>query len=104
MRNDHSHGKTQPDLLRQLGYETQDVDAKGLVQWIAYLGIFLVAMAAISLGVYKLFIPNDQIAEVPTTALTTPSTDQIGAQLAKSQYPLLQKDPRAELNEFRRKE
>jgi hypothetical protein len=87
------------DLLHELGYESQDVDAAVLLRWLVYLALFLLVMSGSALGIYTLFVPSGGPERNPDTALTG-----IRPLMPPAGVPLLQKDPRKEMQDFRRAE
>jgi len=99
MRDPRHKETPKKDLLHEMGYESQDVDARVLLHWLVYLAIFLLVMSGSALGIYTLFVPKP----VPQPNLNTALTS-IRPEMPPAGVPLLQKDPRKDMQDFRRAE
>ena len=86
------------DYLRELGYETRDINLRTITIWIAGLFIGGGVTAFITLGVYWLFVEQD----VKNVSPGTPVVNQ--RKLPPPGYPRLQQLPKVEIGDFRKEE
>lgn len=103
--HDHGHGgghgapaAVDRDLLRSMGYEPRDVALNTLVRWLAFLFVFIGFTTAITLILYKLFVPKTAELEKVAPLAVKPA----GRRLPPN--PQLQASPKRDMMQFRRAE
>ena len=97
MRKSQHDMDQRTDYLRELGYETRDIDLRTITIWIAGLFIGGGVTAFITLGVYWLFVSQEVKPGTGTQLVNV-------RKLPPEGYPRVQAHPREEIGDFRHEE
>ena len=97
MRKSQHDMDQRTDYLRELGYETRDIDLRTIIIWLAGLFIGGGVTAFITLGVYWLFVSQEVKPGTGTQLVNV-------RKLPPEGYPRIQAHPKEEIGDFRHEE
>lgn len=97
MRKSQHEMDQRTDYLRELGYETRDIDLRTIIIWLAGLFIGGGVIAFITLGVYWLFVEQEVKPGAGTQLVNV-------RKLPPEGYPRIQAHPKEEIGDFRHEE